>query len=82
MKWNKSILIGLMLRHQAKKRKEHNTFIETLIGVYELFLCLTVLLLVQFVESPIRKIIYKGSFKDKFKEWISVWVSAYKGLRV
>ena len=47
--------------------------IDLFIGVLLLFACIFGFLLCQFVEMPIRYILFKGSMTAKVKHWANVW---------
>jgi len=92
IKWKNSYLVGITLALQKRwdKMKIEERIIKRfgrgLGELIYLFIALgwviyvvLILLLIQFIESPIRKLIFKGKAKDKFNEWIDVWKSAYFG---
>lgn len=92
MRWKKSFLVGSVIRQQEKwdrieKEKEINnkpssTFKlirDVIVGILSLVHCFIILLLAQFIEAPIRMLIFKGKLKDKIFYWFRCWRSAWRG---
>lgn len=93
MKWKKSILVGWTLRLQDKfdktkigkrtNKKPSNVFdiiCGLIVGVFGVIHVLIIFLLAQFIEAPIRMLIFKGKLKDKVFYWFKCWRSAWRGV--
>ena len=93
MRWKKSFLVGLVTRQQDKwdrdeegeiiSNKPDNIFDEigcVIVGTLWVILVIYVLLLAQFIEAPIRMLIFKGKLKDKVLYWLRCWRSAWRGV--
>ncbi|KKN25446.1 hypothetical protein LCGC14_0884780 [marine sediment metagenome] len=91
MSYKKSIAIGLAMMYFKKvdeledeilnKETIFNNVIRLFIAFFQIFVSFIVLLILQFVEIPIRSIIFKGTIQDKYDHWIESWIRAYEGAK-
>ena len=94
MKYTESIILGItnILRDKYDDikcekyilKKCGNTIgniINLLISIFWLSYMFVVVLLIQFIESPIKMLVCKGKLKDKVKYWFECWKSVCDGMK-
>ena len=83
-RWRNSFILGLYLvceewfnkKFPQKVSKEEGILTNIIllgIGVFWLFVVIFLFLITQFIEMPIRWLIFRGSLKDKLKHWCNGW---------
>lgn len=89
--WKKSTLMETIMNldkewdemkiHKMFENHLIGDFINIIITLIWLICVWVIFLVIQFIEAPIRMIMFKGKLIDKGIYWINCWRSAFNGMR-
>lgn len=93
MNYKQSVILGItnILRDKCDDVKYEKYVLEKcgntignainlLISIFWLMYMFVVILLIQFIEAPIRMLVCKGRLKDKVKYWLDTWKQVSIGM--